>query len=643
MAQPLDILHLEDSPPDAELVREALRAAGIECAVTHVTTGEAFAAALPRHPDLILVDHNVPSFGGFAAIAAALERVPDVPIIMVTGSLGEEGAVETLRRGATDYVLKEHVNRLGPAVRRALTEVEARRQRERAEQEFRAAFEDAPIGMALAGPDRRFMRANRALCAILGYTEAELRELTFLDVAHPDDRAIGLRDAQLAFEAGQLVPPHETRYVRKDGSTVWIQVTISPIRGAAGRPQYAIGMLEDLSERRRAEAARQALEGQLRQSQKMEALGHFASGIAHDFNNILAIVLAEAELLASALLPDRDDLRTDLRAIEDAAKRGKEMVRRLMAFSRSEALAMQRLDLVAHVRESAATLHHLLSAAVTMHFDLEAGPLWVLADPTVIEQCLMNLATNARDAMPEGGTLTLRVTRRQIDAAVATVHAIEPGEYAVVQVADTGIGMDEQTVQRAFEPLFTTKPRDKGTGLGLSMVHGLIRQHRGWVRLESEVGKGSVVELALPLAEAGPSAAGAERAGRTSGAERLRGTETVLIADDEEALRKVAQRTLEHYGYTVLTAADGLEALAIVRREGERIRLVISDVSMPQLTGPDLYRALRAEGRNVPFLFTSGYDRPEVGAVAAGARAMPKPWTIEELLVAVRAALDAAR
>jgi CheY-like chemotaxis protein len=315
------------------------------------------------------------------------------------------------------------------------------------------------------------------------------------------------------------------------------------------------------------------------------------------------------------------------------------MIRRLMAFSRSEALEMQRVDLAHRVRDAAATLGRLLGGAVTIRLEVPDAGLWVYADSTVLDQCLMNLATNARDAMPSGGVLTLRLARRWLDAATAAAYNVRPGEYAVVQVEDTGIGMDEPTRQRAFEPLFTTKPRGKGTGLGLSMVHGLIRQHRGFARLESALGRGTMVELALPLMpeEGNP--------GRPAGAappatDRLRGTETILVVDDEEALRGAMRRALERYGYSVLTATDGLEGLEVLRREGERIRLIISDVSMPRLTGPDLFRALRAEGLTMPFLFSSGYDRPEVGALAAGVRAMAKPWTIEELLIAVRAALD---
>ncbi len=639
MTGTLRLLHLEDDSADAELVREALAGAGLECTITLVLSRQAFLAALADTYDLILVDNSIPGLDGAGAIAAARERAPDVPVIMVTGSLGEERAIETLRRGATDFVLKHRLELLGPAVRRALAEVDARRQRERAERELRATFEDAPIGMLLTVPEGEILRANRAACAMLGRSDVELHGLRTVDLMHPDERPQGGADNTALLE-GTFAPPREQRYLTKSGAVVWVRRTLTAVRDPDGRPRYALVMFENVTDSKLAEARQASLEGQLRQAQKMVALGQFAGGIAHDFNNILTIVLAEAELALDAVPSDWADLRADVKAIADAAVRGREMIRRLLAFSRRDVLSVQELDLATLVREFAPTLRRLVPSNVELHASGVGAGTRVNADPAALEECLMNLATNARDAMPQGGVFSLSVRRERVGEAAAADAGVPPGDYAVLEVRDNGSGMDAGTRARAFDPLFTTKPEGKGTGLGLSMVLGLVQQHGGGVRLASEAGHGTVVEMLFPAVAAVPAAGASEGAPVPAGMEGPRGTEMLLVVDDEEVLGRATQRALERFGYKVLTAVDGRDALEIVRREGDKVRLIISDVSMPRMTGPDLYRAVRAAGNEVRFLFTSGYERPEVGALPGDVRAITKPWTIAQLAGAVRSALD---
>lgn len=381
------------------------------------------------------------------------------------------------------------------------------------------------------------------------------------------------------------------------------------------------------------------LEAQLRQSQKMEAVGQLTGGIAHDLNNVLTVVVANAELMAAALPPGSVELRSELDQLRAAAGRGAGMVRRLLAFSRREALAPQPLDLVRVVEESSGLLKRVVPENIEIHVTHELPRLVVLGDGGAIEQVLVNLVTNARDAMPAGGTLRLQtrpapLTTRQASA----LGAPAPGEYAALAIADTGAGMDEETRERAFEPFFTTKDPGAGTGLGLSMAYALVRQLGGVIHLASAPGRGTTATVYLPLAPAGVEEAAVAPAAGAATAPG--GHETILVVEDEEGIRRAARRVLERHGYRVLLARDGQEGLEAYRAHAAEIDLVISDVIMPRLGGRELYEAVRRDGSGVRFLFASGYASPE--PASADLQAVPhiaKPWTLEELLQKVREVL----
>ena len=515
MSEPLRVLHVEDAPEDSELILAALAAEGFDCTVARVETREAFLAALERRDvDIILSDFMLPSFDGFTALAIATETRPDLPFILVSGTLGEESAIESMKRGATDYVLKDRLSRLGPAVRRALEE--------------------------------RRMSHERA--------EA---------VAH------------------------------------------------------------------------------LRQAQKMEALGQFAGGIAHDFNNILTVILATAELLRSELDTEQPEVKAQIRELTDAAARGRQLIARLMSFGRREALVPRPLDMGRATREAVETFRYLLPANIEVHLDVQDGVPPASVDAGALTQILMNLATNARDAMPNGGRLEVTVQEaREAGRAGSREHV--PGHFVRVAVQDNGTGMDEDTKRRAFEPLFTTKPDGKGTGLGLPMVLGLMRQHEGAVNLESRPGHGTRFELYFRAAPATEAAAPAPAPEVPAPRPAAAGSPTLLVTDDDPAVRRSLKRALERFGYRVLTAADGAEALATLDERNGDIDLVISDSNMPRMTGPELYRTLRASGRLVRFLSTSGAPIEEpTGESDPRWRTLPKPWTLEELVGAVQELLAA--
>ena len=389
---------------------------------------------------------------------------------------------------------------------------------------------------------------------------------------------------------------------------------------------------EDVSERR-------GLEEQLRQAQKMEAIGQLTGGIAHDFNNLLTIILANAELLSRG--PDEASLRD----IVSAAVSGRLMVNQLLGFARRSTLALEPVHLGQLLNDLAAVLRRVLPADIELLVFADEDLPEVSADGHAVEQILLNLVNNAHDAMPDGGVLRLETSCTWISDAQREV--LGPGaasEYVCLAVDDTGMGMDEATRQRAFEPFFTTKPVGKGTGLGLATVYGLVKQHGGFVQIDSAPGAGTRLRIYFPVAEE------ATRRRASGSHEQVTvptagGKETVLVVEDQAQLRRATVYTLEHAGYNVLAAADGLEALQLLRQHSAPIHLVFTDLVMSRLGGRGLYQIDRREGRQTPFLFTSGY--------AGGGRGedpldptlpfLPKPWTSADLLARVRQVLDGVK
>jgi PAS domain S-box-containing protein len=495
--------------------------------------------------------------------------------------------------------------------------VAAERALEESEERYRTLLGEAPDGFFVAREDGTLVDVNPAACAMLGYSRAELLSMRMESLVDPGD---------LERHAGHWPDVRDDRHVieervlrRKDG-------TLIPVEVSARRRDD--GLLQTLA---RDISTRRMLEEQLRQAQKMEAVGQLTGGIAHDLNNVLGVVIANADLIRHALKPGQDEARGDLDEIRRAAHRGADMIRKLLSFSRQSSLEMAPLDLGSSVADIMSSLRRLLPSDIAVELEGADPGLTVRADRGALEQILVNLATNARDAMPEGGRLDITISRelRGTD-----------GELACVTVSDTGQGMSREVRNRVFEPFFTTKPPERGSGLGMAMVYGLVRQMSGAIQLDSTPGKGTTIQLSFPSLPAAAPAADAHTA-----ADALpRGTEMILVVEDEVSLRAATARILRRLGYTVLTAGDGDEALDIFRLQHKYIKLVISDIVMPRRSGLALYDALRAGGSNVPFLLSSGY----AGRMAArtenpdGPPLLKKPWLTEELAIKVREMLDQA-
>jgi len=383
-------------------------------------------------------------------------------------------------------------------------------------------------------------------------------------------------------------------------------------------------------------AAQLARERALRQADKMETIGRLTGAIAQQFNELLTAILTRTAALAQSLPPNRD-----LDELKVTAQRGAELVQRLLGFSRHHVLDLQPLILTEFVRDALDSLRRQLPASIEVQFEADEDGGVVEADPAAVKQVLLHLVTNARDAMRNGGTLHVEVRRARLGAADRPLHAwVEPGSYVSVALSDTGVGMDAQTLARVFEPFFTTKPVGVGTGLGMSMAYGLVKQHRGYLHIYSEVGQGTTAKVYLPAV-------------RDRGMSELEsvvdealpgGTEAILLVEDDQTIRLAAQQLLSKVGYRVFTAVDGQQGLDAFRAHRADLQLVITDVVMPKLSGFDMYEVIRGESRGVRVLFMSGFPAPNFRKTVGqdpNVAFVTKPWTASELLAQVRVLLEA--
>ncbi|MEO8200560.1 MAG: ATP-binding protein [Gemmatimonadota bacterium] len=468
--------------------------------------------------------------------------------------------------------------------------------------------------------------ANPAAERFYGWSRSELNGKPMSDI-----EVVGTPVDSLDIATTGERPFSVVRHRLASGDTRDVAVNSTIITSASQTLEFLL--IHDLTERR-------LLENQLRQAQKMEAVGQLTGGIAHDLNNILTVVLADADLIAHELIGYRGDVRSDLDDLRSAARRGASMIRKLLSFSRNANLNLMTADMGALIQGVVPTLRLLLPENIQIEVrDKGAGPVRV--DPVALEQIVLNLATNARDAMNFGGTLVLETGRTTL-APTQAQPWLRPGTYLYLRIADTGIGMDERTQAKVFEPFFTTKAPSEGAGLGMAMIYGLVKQHGGFVVVESKPGEGTTVSVYFS-----PAPEGAEiRPVPGQGVQDNQGQgETILLVEDEDDLRRAGQRILERLGYHVFAAQDGQRALEILDQNAESIDLVISDVVMPKIDGRQLYETVRARKSTIRFLFTSGYAQvgPGEESPLPDVPFIQKPWTLDELGRKVREVLDSNR
>ena len=501
----------------------------------------------------------------------------------------------------------------------------AARKLRRGEERLRSLFENALDVIAVLDPSGAVRFAAPSAERILGHEAGALEGRSLLELMHPDDRDDGAAKLSEALMAPQTPSRLEVRVRRADGQWLWMDIALQLRELAPGRPAL-VASLRDVTERR-------ALEARLQQAQRLETIGQLAGGVAHDFNNLLTAVLANLAILDSSLSPGSSH-REEVRDATLAAERAARLTRQLLAFARQQVVAPRRVDL----NESVEAMDRLLGRIIGEHIAREtrlAPGLWpVRIDPAQLEQVLVNLVVNARDAMPGGGTLTVATANVLVEPGDRSPEAVDvaPGPWVRLTVEDTGHGMDEPTLSRIFEPFFTTKDKGRGTGLGLATVHGAVQQAGGHVRVQSAPGAGTRFTVWLPRDRGGP-----EPEAAASDAAATGGRETILLAEDDSQVRSLAARILSDRGYRVLPAADGLEALRAADGHQGPIALLATDVVMPGLGGLGLAETLRSRRPRLRVLFLSGY--PE-GGVEPGAAFLSKPFTPDQLATAVRQVLD---
>ncbi|MBK9710594.1 MAG: response regulator [Kouleothrix sp.] len=647
MPAELRILVLEDDMYDAELAIVTLELAGYTCLWDHAATREQFLDLLARQCyDLVLSDYSLPSFDGLSAVRLLRARDSDVPFILVSGTLGEETAIESLKAGATDYVIKSHLERLVPVVGRALREHDELRQRRQAEAalrrteaRYRDLFENANDMIYTHDLEGYFTSVNSMGLRLTGYTRDELLSMNIEQLFAPEYLQLRAEAAQKHQLEETLVSAEEIEVIRKDATRVWVEVS-SRLIYEDGRPVGLQGIARDISERRRAEEERRQLEDQLLQAQKMESIGTLAGGVAHDFNNMLTAIIGNIQLVLEDVLPDSPDYPL-LTEIEKAAMRATALTRQLLTFSRRQPIERRTVDLNGTITEVSQMLRRIIGEDVEIAIRQAPGMAPILADPAQVQQVVMNLAVNARDAMPEGGRLLIATGVVDLDEAACRNYAwARPGRYVQIVVSDTGVGMDVETQQRIFEPFFTTKERGRGTGLGLSVVYGIIKQHEGFIQVASEPGHGTTFTIFLPAPSFVSDAVAPELSHMVRG-----GHETILVAEDESSLRYLAATVLERLGYTVLLAEDGKVALDMFESDPARIDLVVLDLVMPRFGGRDALARMRAIRPELRALFVTGYDDSDEHARSAsvaipGTTLLHKPYRVDMLGLRVRELLD---
>ncbi|HEX5735915.1 MAG TPA: response regulator [Blastocatellia bacterium] len=639
MQNELQVLILEDKPHDAELDVAVLEEAGYLCRWDRVETREEFIKRLDRPDfDIVLCDFSLPSFDGLTALELFSKRKLDIPFIFVSGTLGEDVAIECLKAGATDYVVKSHLSRLGPVVARALRERSEQSKHKRAElalreseERLQAILDNSPALIYTQDNELRFTFVNQRFETLFRVKKDWIKEKTAHELFPKDlaDILVSHCDEVLSDRAPrefEEVIPHE------DGPHTYVSIRF-PLYDSAQGLSGLCSISTDVTESK-------MLEEQLRHAQKMEAIGRLAGGVAHDFNNLLTAIIGYSQIVLASLGPN-ESLRKEVEEILAAGKRASSLTSQLLAFSRRQVLQPSVIDLNLVVSNTTKMLRRLIGEDIHLVTKLSPDLGRVKIDPAQIEQVIMNLAVNARDAMPSGGKLTIETSNTPLDEAYGREHInVQPGNYVMLAVTDTGVGMEADTRSHIFEPFFTTKEKGLGTGLGLSMVYGIVKQSGGYIWVYSEAGEGTTFKIYLPRVE------GAEEAVlQRDDAEYLpRGRETILLVEDEQAVRDLSARILRELGYTVIEASNGEEALVISseRANGE-IHLLLTDVVMPQMSGKLLTDMVKAARPGIRVLFSSGYtDNALVhhGSLEPGTAFLQKPFSPGALARKVREVLD---
>ncbi len=634
---PASILIVEDDEGVAVLQRRALERRGFR--VHNVAAGdEALAAVQAQSIDLIVMDYRLSdSTNGLDLLSRLKELGFDLPVIMVTGFSNESTAIEAIRQGVRDFVPKTtaYLDYLPVAVERVLKSIRTERQLSASEARFQSFMDNSPAIALVKDAGGRMLYANRRFVEECGHSQWQGR--TDHDL-WPAETARQLRQNDEAMLAAQR-PLQMTEMLKAGDGVVrhWLTCRF-PLQDGQGAALIGV-MAVDVTQQKSIEEELRMRDQQLQQAQKMEAIGQLAGGVAHDFNNLLTIILGYSSILAGddeVPLPDRKEMVGE---IHQAAQRAANLTGQLLAFSRKQILAPRIINLNEILRGIEKMLRRLIGEHISIHTKLAHDLDPISADAGQIEQIVMNLVINARDAMPQGGELSVETASAELDESYAQAHAnVKPGRYVMLAISDSGHGMDAATRDRIFEPFFTTKAPGKGTGLGLATVYGIVVQSGGHVWVYSEPGQGTTFKIYFPVA----SAASAAQRGAGPSAIPLRGSETILLVEDDDAVRGMAQSVLEMYGYKVLEAREPASAVKVCRAYPGRIDALLTDMVMPQLNGKRLSELLLPERPEMRVLFMSGYTDDAIvrqGVLEPGIHFLQKPFTPVALAAKLRSVL----
>jgi len=622
---------VEDENIVAFDIKRHLERAGYEVVGVFSTGEEALNSFGQLMPDLVLMDVRLGGKIDGIETARLIRERHDRPVVMLTAYADDSTVARAKESGPFGYLLKPFEEReLKTTVEIALYRYDLERRLRESKEQYRLLFEEDLSGDFFADPSGTIRECNPAFADIFGYKNREEAQKANLNDLFPDDESRARFWENLASK--KKLSLMETGFLTADKRRITILANVIGTFNRNGELTLVKGYLIDITEMKE-------LEVQLRQSQKLEAIGRLAGGVAHDFNNILTVITGYSVMMGEKIR-EGIAVESDIEGITKAARKATALTRQLLAFSRKQILEPRVTDINELVTDMDRMLRRILVKDIVMHIRLDAQNPKAFVDPGQIEQVLMNLVVNAKDAMPNGGKLLVSTRNQEVPRPLpSSTGKISPGDYIVLQVTDTGIGIPESIIHKIFDPFFTTKAEDRGTGLGLSTVYGIVKQSGGFIQVTSEVNKGSDFSVFLPVTERDIS----EQKGERRAAPRTRGTETLLLVENEEDVRQVIAGILARSGYSVLEADNPGEAILIAEAHGPGIDLLISDTLMQHISGIQLSERLRELKPGLKVILMSGYhDRIVEGRGEAGSDIsfIAKPLDPEQFLITVRSVLD---
>jgi two-component system, cell cycle sensor histidine kinase and response regulator CckA len=637
------ILLVEDDAVAAAGLAETLGLLGYEISATVSTGEEALLSVEEAKPQIVLMDIKLQGSLDGVEAARQIRRRFDVPLVYLTGFADHQLLERAKDTEPYGFLVKPiQMKELIITIEISLYKHQVDKRLRESEERYRNLYDNAPIGIFQSTVDGRLLRVNHAYARMFGYQSPEdavtsVKAIATDTWAEPKQ----LQKMVSTFLANDRAINVETEFGSKGGGTLVGNLYLQVVRNDDGSVRCLEGFVEDVTARKQAEQERECLRSQLLQAQKMESIGTLTGGIAHDFNNMLTIINGYTQMILMDKT-ENDPIYADLQKILQTGLKGADMVRRLLVFSKKSQISLQPLNLNLMVENTANLMKRTLPKTIEIETILAKDPAMVNADAVQAEQVLMNMCINAKEAMPEGGTLTIETRNVALDDEFCRTHyEIKPGNCVLLRVSDNGRGMDQETMDRMFDPFFTTKGWDfkKGTGLGLSVAKGIVEQHGGWITCKSEPVKGTTFTLYFPAIK--DSSAVRERdqvAGTVPGAEKI------LLVDDEEYVRDLGKRILERASYAVITAANGKDALEIYAREQPNIALVVLDLIMPQMGGEKCLKELLKINPHVKVIVSTGHspDAPERLQLGALAKCfVNKPYEVRQLAQTVREVLEA--